>query len=122
MIDESVRPAATWLLAHGFPYDADLKQDSNGDGVSLLLAYALDLDPRFNLQSSLPVPVLDAGTLSLSFHGTSPGVTYTVETSDELQNWTTSGVTQTLAGADQRVTASVPMGGLSRFLRLKVLQ
>ena len=70
MIDEATYPAASWLLAHGLWYDTDLHQDPDGDGVSLLMAYALDLDPRLNLQGSLPVSVRNGNTLSLSFHAT----------------------------------------------------
>ena len=84
MINETTYPAASWLLAHGLWYDTDLQQDTDGDGVNLLMAYALDLDPRLNLRGSLPAPVLGPVTLSLSFHGTSPGITYQVETSTDL--------------------------------------
>ncbi len=120
MIDKAVYPAASWLLKHGLWYDTDLNQDPDGDGVSHLMAYALDLDPSLNLRSSLPVPVLDGNTLSLSFHAASPGISYRVETSADLKNWTTTGVTQSVPGADQRSIATVPLGASSRFLRLAV--
>jgi hypothetical protein len=120
MIDEATYPAASWLLAHGLWYDTDLHADPDGDGVGLLMAYALNLDPRLNLQSSLPAPVLSADTLSLSFHATSPGITYKVETSTDLQHWTSQGVTQSAPGQDRRSTASVPRDSASRFLRLVV--
>ena len=45
-IDERACPAAPWLVSHGLPYDTDLNQDLNGDGVTLLMAYALGLDPK----------------------------------------------------------------------------
>ena len=51
MINEAVYPAASWLLKINLPYDTSLQQDLDGDGVSLLLAYALNLDPRLNLSS-----------------------------------------------------------------------
>ena len=120
MINEATKPVALWLLARGFAPNTNLHQDPDGDGVSLLMAYALDLDPRLNLRSSLPVPVLNGNTLSLSFHATSPGVTYRVETSTDLQTWITTGVTQSPPGPDQRSTATVPRDGPSRFLRLAV--
>jgi BspA type Leucine rich repeat region (6 copies) len=120
MIDKATYPAAPWLLEHELWYDTDLHQDTDGDGVSLLMAYALDLDPRLNLRSSLPVPVIDGNTMSLSFHATSPGITYRVETSTDLKNWTTAGVTRSVPGADERSIATVPLGASSRFLRLAV--
>ena len=120
MINEATYPTASWLLEHGLWYDTDLHDDPDGDGVSLLMAYALDLDPRLNLRGSLPEPVLDGNSLSLSFHATSPGITYRVETSTDLTHWTTNGVTQSVPGADDRSTASVLRDSPTRFLRLVV--
>ncbi len=120
MVDEATYPAASWLLAHGLWYDTDLHQDPDGDGVDLLMAYALDLDPNLNLQASLPVPVKDGNTLSLSFHATSPGITYRAETSADLTNWTTTGVTQSAPGPNGQSTATVPLDSPRRFLRLVV--
>ncbi len=120
VINEATWPAASWLLAHDFWYDTNLRQDPNSDGVSLLIAYALDLDPRLNLQDSLPVAELGADSLSLSFHATSPGLTYLAETSTDLKHWTTSGVTQTAPGPDHRSTARVIRDAPLRFLRLRV--
>lgn len=113
-------PAAAWLVTHGFEYDTNLNQDPDGDGVDLRMAYALNLDPRLNLQDRLPAPVLDADTLSLNFHASSPGITYRVETSTDLADWTTTGITQSAPGADGRTTASVPRDAPQRFLRLVV--
>ena len=122
MINEATWPAASWLLAHGFWYDTNLQQDPNGDGVSLLMAYALDLDPRLNLQGRLPGPVPGVNTLSLGFHAASPGIIYTVETSTDLQTWTTEGVVQSAPGSDGLATATVPRDSPSRFLRLVVAE
>ena len=120
MINEATYPAASWLLAHGLWYDTGLHQDTDGDGVDLLMAYALDLDPGINLQGSLPVPVRIGNTLSLSFHATSPGITYKVETSTDLHEWKLKGVTQSAPGPDGRSTATVSLDSPRRFLRLTV--
>ena len=120
MINEVIYPAASWLLAHRLWYDTNLHQDPDGDGVSLLMAYALDLDPRLNLQGSLPVPVRNGNTLSLSFHATSPGITYRVETSTDLHDWKLKGVNQSAPGPDGRSTATVSLDSPRRFLRLVV--
>jgi hypothetical protein len=117
-IDEAVYPAASWLLGHGLWYDTDLHQDLNGDGVELLMAYALDLDPNLNLAGSLPVAELTASTLRISYHHTSPGITYTAETSTDLQNWTTSGVN--FADFLDVRYAKIPLVATRRFLRLTV--
>ena len=72
-IDEATYPAASWLLENNLPYDTDLHQDPDGDGVSHLMAYALNLDPRLNLSASLPAPVLHPDRLSLTFHAATAG-------------------------------------------------
>jgi hypothetical protein len=122
MIDRAVHPAAEWLLGYGLPYNAGLQDDPNGDGVSLLMAYALNLNPNLNLHSSLPVPVLGPQDLSLSFHGIRPGITYSAETSTDLMHWTTDGVILSAPGPDGRRTASIPRDGSARYLRLTVGQ
>jgi hypothetical protein len=119
-IDERACPAAAWLVAHDLSYDTDLHQDLNGDGVSLLMAYALDLDPNQNLQRSLPVPVLGDDTLSISFHAPSDGVTYTVQTSTDLKSWTTDGVTLPELDPVGQRTAWIDTEGAQRFMRLLV--
>ena len=120
LIDPSSHPAATWLLGHGLPYDADLHHDLNGDGVSLLMAYALDLDPNQRLQNHLPVPVLNEGALSISFHAAAPGITYTVETSTDLRTWTTDSANLSDLDLDNQRTASVSVDSRGRFQRLVV--
>jgi hypothetical protein len=120
MIDPVTQPAATWLLAHGQAYDANLATDTNRDGVSLLLAYALNLDPRLNLSGSLPQAALNENTLGLTFYAVSPGLTYRVEASADLSQWSTIGVTQSPLDRDGRSTATVPRSGPYRFLRLAV--
>ncbi len=62
MINPVTQPAAAWLLAHGQAYNANLATDANRDGVSLLMAYALNLDPQLNLSGSLPPATLQGDT------------------------------------------------------------
>ncbi|HWB03097.1 MAG TPA: leucine-rich repeat domain-containing protein [Verrucomicrobiales bacterium] len=120
MIDESTYPAAAWLLAHGLWYNTSLHTDPDGDGVSLRMAWALDLDPTLPQESQMPAPVLTGNTLSLTFSATRPGLTYLVETSTALTNWTTTGITLSPPGPDGRTTATVPLNAPRRFLRITV--
>ena len=120
-IDAAADPAAKWLVGYGFPPDADLGGDPVGDGVSLLMAYALDLDPGVNLRSRLPGPVVTADSVEMSFYGASPGVTYAVEMSKDLQAWTTAGVDLSAPDAAGMRTASIALGGRC-FLRLVVAE
>ena len=114
-------PIKAWLVSYGFAFDTNPASDPNNDGVSLLVAYALDLDPLLNLAGSLPEPVATANQLSFTFYGGSAGVTYTVETSTDLASWTTNGVTISGPDANNFYTATIaktPPGG---FLHLKVV-
>ena len=111
----------SWLLRYGLQYETTLQTDPDGDGVNLLMAFALDLDPTIPQRRQLPVPVLAGNTLSLSFPANKPGLTYRAETSTNLTRWTSTGVTQSAPGPDGRSTASVPLDAPSRFLRLVVV-
>ncbi len=119
-IDQAVYPAASWLVGQGLPYDTDLNQDPNDDGVSLLMAYALNLDPDSNVRANLPVPVIiSPNTLSMSFHAASPGITYSVETSTDLR-CSNSGIALSELDAENRRTASVSLDSPRRYRRLVV--
>ncbi|MGI9243892.1 MAG: hypothetical protein ACR2RV_24055 [Verrucomicrobiales bacterium] len=117
--EEHTAPAATWLTGHRFCNDTNLQQGLKGDGVPLLMAYALDLDPNLNLLGSLPLPVVSEDSLSISHYAAADGITYTVQTSTDLRAWTTDGVTLSEIGADGQQTATVSQGGDGRFLRVK---
>lgn len=109
---------APWLLTNGLPYNADVESDPNLDGVNLLTAYSLNLNPNLNLAGSLPRPVIIGGEMSLTFHAGSPGVTYKVETSRDLLNWSTLGVSLSVPDANNLRTATVSTTDPSRYLRL----
>ncbi len=78
------------------------------------MAYALNLDPRQNLQGLLPAPVLGNDSLSIRYYAASPGITYRVETSRDLGQWTTTGVTLSALDAENQRTASVPRDAAGR--------
>jgi hypothetical protein len=56
------------------------------------MAHALRLDPRTNLGGQMPQPALSEDRLSHSSDGGFPGERDLVETSADLQTWTTDGV------------------------------
>jgi hypothetical protein len=114
-------PSADWLLSKGLPANSNLQSDTNGDGVNLLMAYALNLNPNQNLSGSLPQPVFAAGEMSLSFYAGTAGLSYAVEASADMQTWTTAGVSLS-EPVNQIRTASVAMTGPARFMRLVVSQ
>jgi hypothetical protein len=120
MIDEAAYPAASWLISHGLPCDSDMEEDADGDGVDLLMAYALNLDPHEHLAGSLPAVQLGADEASIEFYASSPGVVYAAETSQDMRTWTREGVVLSDIDADGFRRASVARSSPQRFLRLVV--
>jgi hypothetical protein len=116
----SPTPVTAWLLSQGLPYDTDMRSDENGDGVSLLMAYALNLDPHQNLSGSLPQPVFATDQMNLTFYAGTAGVSYSVETCTNFSDWTTEGVTLSEPDGNEMRTGTVERTGPKRYLRLKV--
>lgn len=112
----AITPEFTWLVSNAIPGNTNFLSDANGDGVNLLMAYALNMNP--NARNSLPQLVLGASQMSLSFYSATPGVTYGVRTSNDMLNWTAEGVT--LSGPMTNRTATVAISGQQRFMRLEV--
>ena len=113
-------PVTGWLVSNGIQPGTPLDSDPNGDRIPLLLAYALNLDPNRDLNGSMPQPVLANGQLSLSFHGNRSDINYAVETSTNLQAWTTAVVTLSQPDGNGIRIATVGIGGENRFMRLSV--
>jgi hypothetical protein len=109
---------APWLLSKGLAYNATLSSDSNSDGVNLLLAYAFNLDPRQMLSKSMPVPVISGNIMSISFQAGVEGVSYSVQRSNNLQNWTTAGVNLSIPDTTGVRTATVEMSEPNTMLRI----
>jgi len=118
-IDEAVYPAAKWLLTHGLPYDTDLHQDLNGDGIILLTAYALDLDPH-NALAGMPRAFRSPGGVSMTYYASASGINYTVLTSTDLKVWETAGVTLSDLDAEDRRTATIQTAVSRGFMRVLV--
>ena len=115
---EAITPVFTWLLSKSLPGNSDLLSDANGDGINLLMAYALNLDP--NTINFAPQPVLDGSQMRMSFHAGATGVSYTVKCSEDLQNWSAEEVTLSAPDANQIRTATVGITGPRCFMRLEV--
>jgi hypothetical protein len=111
---------APWLASYGLPTDCDPFLDANGDGVPLLLAYAFHLNPSRNLPLEMPRPRIANGHLEIGFHGARDELTYTIETSEDLAEWTTNHATLTSPDADGRRIASTAIDSTRRFLRIAV--
>lgn len=107
-----------WLLGHGLPMNTDLNLDPNGDGVNHLMVYALELDPNAGFISNPLEVTLDSNALEFTFFAGKQDVTYTPQTSTDLKNWTSDGVTLSELSVEGRRTASVGTSQPIQFLRL----
>lgn len=127
-----------WLLANGLPMDGSgngsVDRDSAGDGITNLMKYALGLDPdSAGYQGRLvfgEVEVDGIRYLSVSIirPEPSPDVVYTVEGSDDIEDWSDSGIVlhasvldgnlRTLTYRDTHAIGVDP----TRFLRLRIGQ
>ncbi len=69
---------------------ADLANPA-GDGIVNLVKYALGMNPDVNSQSGLPVMSVNGGTMEIQFNRNTAAtdVTYYIQASDDLVNWTT---------------------------------
>ncbi len=98
------------------------------DGLPNLVKYALGLEPKQNIKTGLPFAGVQGSDWVYTY--TRPdniaGVTYTVEFSTDLVNWSTAGVTHGLSASSggietwtaRHVLANTP----NAFFRLKVTQ
>ncbi len=124
MLKPGVNPfARDWLIGHNLDPDVDMSQDVNGDGHSLLMAYALQLDPKSNLGQILTEFSLDSSNLKarLSYYALTPGVSYIVEKSSDLTTWSSVGVSHSDVASDgKRVGTASFFQDSGVFLRLSV--
>ncbi|MGL5018647.1 MAG: delta-60 repeat domain-containing protein [Luteolibacter sp.] len=119
-------PFATFLTNAGVP--ANLRgpnDDPDGDNLSNLLEYALDLNPNGTggaFTGTLPALSTTPTLLQLTYRRVRNDVTYLVQTSPTLLGgtWTSVGVTQGTPAGNGITTASIPVSPGSRFLRLSV--
>lgn len=111
-------PAQTWLVDQGLSPRKDLHSDDDQDGISLLTAYALGLDPENNPSANMPLPVLSESALGLSFQGSRPDVIYAAEASTDLIHWSPVGVTVGEPDNNGIREVNVPNNESKKFLRL----
>ena len=108
-------------MAHGFPPDADLQSDPNGDGVSLMMAFALGGDPNEGLRHRLPTTSVDADAIRLTYYSGNPEIRYVVQTSTDLRSWGTGGISISEPDAEGRRTATIDRADTAaRYSRLFV--
>lgn len=120
VIDSSTNPAAEWLTVNGLAPLTDAETDPNGDGVSLLMEYALDLSPTDDNSTSMPQLTINGGNAEISYFANAEGINYLVEKSTDLTNWSSTGVTLSALDSDSIQTASISTDEDAAFLKLTV--
>ena len=111
-----------WLAGFSLAQNTNLHQDTDSDGLPLLLEYALGGSPDSNDSALTPAARVAGNILSINYTSLRPELTYTVETSPNLQSgsWTNAGVS--LSNIGNLYTASYTFGmETRRFVRLKVV-
>lgn len=83
-----------WKVNNGYSTTEPDNSDSDNDGITTILEYALGLDPHVADVNSLPVGQTLNGTVALSYRKYRSDVTYTVEASTDLVTWSSVGVNQ----------------------------
>jgi hypothetical protein len=78
-----------WLVDNSLSGSTDMNLDVSGDGVTLLEAYAFNLDPNRNNAGNMPKlkPSAGGNTMEMSFYGQATGVIYDPLKSTNLQQW-----------------------------------
>ena len=117
-VDVTVTPITypLWRSANGIPASVP----DNGilpDGLSPLVSYALNL----NSAAGLPQAEINSGNLTLTYTPWRSDVSYLVESSTDLANWSSGSVNQGTVSPTGSVTASTPIQLNERiFLHLKI--
>lgn len=107
-----------WKLDYNLAIDASDTADPDNDGLPTLLEYALGSSPTSESSVNQPVAVVNGANVELHYNKVRSDIIYSVESSTDLQTWTTTDVDQ--GGASPQVVASAPIGSTRKFLRLKV--
>jgi uncharacterized repeat protein (TIGR02543 family) len=105
--------------------DAADDADPDGDGIVNLLEYALGSEPDSSASRPDLASQISDLKLQITFTPQGSGITYTIEASSDLSDWSeTTDLTSLTVGTPYTHTDSTALGGTTtkRFLRLKVSQ
>jgi hypothetical protein len=114
-------PMDTWALEHGLAAGLDATYDSDKDGLPLLLEFALGTSPIKKSVSPVYVEQINGNSV-LHFPRTQSSLSYLVEQSSDLSNWTSEGIIQGTkqAGEMDHATVTTPSSDAALYLRLRV--
>lgn len=120
---EYLTPLQQWLETNfGTPEptgNAALTADPDGDGASNLLEYSQGLNPQRPDAAGLPRLSVVGGNVRFTYRKAGVGLTYTVQTSGNLQSWSATAAAEQTDGAGN-FWRDFPLGPAPLFLRLQV--
>lgn len=109
-----------WMDADHPAVGGGFEDDHDGDGLATGIEYAFHLDPADGASRVEPAAGPSGDVMRLAQPVPSPrsDVTYGAEWSDDLVNWSSAGVSVAFAAGE--MTATLPAGTGSRFVRWKI--
>jgi hypothetical protein len=119
-VDTVAYPHWVWLHENTLSPFSHMLSDFNGDGIPLLLSYALGFDPNNDLSGAMPSPLIEGDSLSFEFRQLRDDINYTVLSSEGLESWNDDAVMLSIPNENGVVTASVPMNKPAQFMKLEV--
>ncbi|TAG08894.1 MAG: hypothetical protein EAZ42_08870 [Verrucomicrobia bacterium] len=113
------QPLERWKIRYGISPHVSDSLDLDSDGFTGLVEYALGGNPISPDSHLMPPLVLTDSQMRLTYPKLRAELSYTVEMSEDLRNWSSEGVHQ--GGGQPSVTASAPRDGdTTKFLRLRI--
>ena len=99
--------------------------DFDQDGLSNLVEYALNSDPKNDLAAHVPFPTITGNTLKLTYrlNLSASDVTLIIQSSPDLSTWGTAPANLTTLSDDGQtrvIEASLPLNSQRQYLRLQV--
>jgi uncharacterized delta-60 repeat protein len=113
-------PYEQWKADWDIPVSLLDNDDADADGIGLFLEYAFGLHPRVSDRSGMPSANILGSVLAMTYAKVRPELSYLVEASTDLTDWSSAGVNQ---GSGSSPTAWTPVASSRNlFLRLRVTE
>lgn len=116
-------PYADWKTTHSIVNDAG---DEDNDGISNFMEFALGGNPHVAGSAARPYVGENVGTMEFKFQRAQESVTYTIETSTDLIDWSayeTVDDSHGVVGGEASVPVPISeMNDGKLFLRLRIAQ
>ena len=111
----------SWKVSNSIPANLPPDSDTDGDGIPLLLEYALGLSPTSSSLSNVQTNAnADETLFNLTYPRLRSDLFYEVQGSENLRDWSIANILSSPAQLGETGLAQVPLDTPLQFLRLKV--